>query len=183
VLNDRLVSNEDITSVQSELSALVQGFAGLSRLGAARALDIHTWLYADILPKVDLSSMAHGLEVRSPFLDYRFLSYCIGLPDQYLRRRSNGKRILKRVAAGLVPAAILSQPKQGFNAPVPHWFRGPLNPFAREVFAKAAERTDGLLDSQALIELLDAHERRKIDVGYFLWAVLVLLVWIEGNLA
>ncbi len=170
--SDELISGKSFLALSGKLKAL-------PKFAAARAIDFHTWLSGDILPKVDLSSMAHGLEVRSPFLDYRIVEASAGMPDEFLRKGKTGKRILRHIAKDIVSARVLEGPKQGFNAPVPQWFRGELAEYARETFARSEELSEGMLLSAPLVELLEDHQQRKVDAGYFLWAVLVLLLWLE----
>lgn len=80
-------------------------------------VDIKTWLADDILVKADRMSMAHGLEVRSPFLDHRLVEFCARLEPCGKMQGTRQKVILKDVMAGRLPTNILSRRKQGFGAP------------------------------------------------------------------
>ncbi len=181
VLSSRCLRESDALTSKQSFTSLLRRLGQLSNFAAARAVDFHTWLSGDILQKVDLSSMAHGLEVRSPFLDYRLVEAATRLPDEYVREGRVGKRILRSLAQEILPSRVRQVPKQGFNAPVPGWFRGELGEFAREVFLMAEERSEGLIQTAPLQRILEDHQGRKIDAGYFLWAVLVLLLWLEQH--
>ncbi len=96
--------------------------------------DLHTVLPNDMLYKVDLTSMAHGLEVRTPFLDHRLVSYAFSLPAEVKFKLGSGKDILRKAFGPLLPATILTRPKQGFEVPLRKLFLGPLNDLMRRTF-------------------------------------------------
>lgn len=91
----------------------------------ARVLDmnIRTYLLDDLLPKVDRMSMAHALEVRSPFLDTELAEFTLCLPTNLHTRGMSLKRILKSAVSDLVPSEIVGRPKRGFGVPVSTWDR------------------------------------------------------------
>jgi asparagine synthase (glutamine-hydrolysing) len=80
-------------------------------------VDIKTWLEDDILVKVDRMSMAHSLEVRSPFLDHRLVEFCARLAPEAKMRGGRQKAILKDVMEPFLPKDIVHRKKSGFNAP------------------------------------------------------------------
>ena len=95
--------------------------------------DLVTYLPCDLMTKVDIASMAHGLECRQPFLDYRVVELAARMPRRLKFRRGRGKRILREVFGDLLPESIQRRPKMGFGVPLDHWFRHELKDFAREV--------------------------------------------------
>ena len=99
---------------------------GARPLDRLLALNLDTYLLDDLLVKTDRMSMAHGLEVRSPFLDTAFVEFAMQLPPAVKLRGLSLKRVLKRAVAGLLPDEILSRPKHGFGVPLDRWFRGEL---------------------------------------------------------
>ncbi|MBF0141570.1 MAG: asparagine synthetase B [Magnetococcales bacterium] len=90
-------------------------------LDQAMYVDIRTWLVDDILVKVDRATMAHGLEARDPFLDYRTVEFAAALPIRYKTRSLQKKNLLKKSLAGRLPKDILHQTKAGFGVPVSRW--------------------------------------------------------------
>jgi asparagine synthase (glutamine-hydrolysing) len=88
--------------------------------------DLHTVLPNDMLHKVDLTSMANGLEVRTPFLDHRLVSYAFSLPASVKFSRGNGKKILREAFGNILPPSIVGRAKQGFEVPLRALFLGPL---------------------------------------------------------
>lgn len=98
---------------------------GGSSLDQAQRTDLRSYLLEDILVKVDRMSMRHGLEVRSPFLDYRVVEFGLRLPAHYRVRGGQSKYLLRRLAARLLPAAVAEAPKRGFGIPVHGWLSSP----------------------------------------------------------
>src|SRR6202043_1440939 len=88
--------------------------------------DVETYLADDILVKVDKASMFNSLETRAPFLDQRLTEYVAALPSTVRMRNGVPKSLLKKVAADLLPAEIVTRPKRGFALPTQSWFRGDL---------------------------------------------------------
>src|SRR5207248_4267337 len=93
-------------------------------LGSLLHLDLTTYLTDDVLAKVDRMSMAHGLEVRAPFLDHEVVEFAARLPFEYKLRGATSKAVLKRAARDLLPASTLARGKQGFGVPIARWFGG-----------------------------------------------------------
>lgn len=85
--------------------------------------DVEDYMPADILTKIDRASMAHGLELRAPFLDVEFASFCLSLPYCLKISSREDKIILRRAFAAQWPAAIRHRTKQGFGAPLARWFQ------------------------------------------------------------
>lgn len=138
-------------------------------------VDYKTWLVDDILVKVDRASMAHGLEVRSPFLDHRLVEFCAGLPPHLKLSGFRGKKMLRDAARGQVPARVIARKKAGFNAPVSHWIAGPWRELVQDTLRSNADT--GHFDRKALRALLDAHMAGQRDHGYLLFAILMFVLW------
>src|SRR5215218_2682528 len=93
--------------------------------------DISTYLPDQLLAKSDVSSMAHSLETRSPFLGREVLEYAATLPTSLRLKGWTTKYLLNRVAERYVPREALYRRKRGFMMPASDWLRGDLAPFAR----------------------------------------------------
>src|SRR5699024_10210155 len=104
----------------------------------------------DILTKVDRASMAHGLEVRVPFLDHELVTWAAELPPEMKLCRGQGKRVLKRAFSGVLPADILYRRKMGFSVPLAAWFRGPLRETSRQALTEGVLAESGFFDPGAL---------------------------------
>ena len=147
------------------------GIAGLQRL------DLETYLPADLLPKSDIASMAHSLELRSPLLDHRVVELGLSLPDRLKQRGREGKLALRRAFADLLPEDVAARGKSGLGVPLAAWFRGELNGFARDVLLGATARSRGRLRDDAVERLLVEHESGRADNGQRLWALVMLELW------
>ena len=88
-------------------------------------VDMKTWLADDILVKVDRSSMAHSLEVRSPFLDHNLVEFAAQLPHNWKLKSREKKYYLKTSQLQRLPRKLIYRKKSGFNAPLAHWLLNP----------------------------------------------------------
>jgi asparagine synthase (glutamine-hydrolysing) len=140
-------------------------------------VDVQTYLLDDLLVKVDIATMAHSLEARSPLLDHRVMELAASLPSQYKLKGRIKKHILKRVAAPLLPAEMLTRPKMGFGVPIERWFRHELFTMARDVLLDSRAVARGYFRPDAIQRMLDEH-RRGIRVWHYqIWNLLMLELW------
>lgn len=139
--------------------------------------DVLTYLPCDILTKVDIASMAYGLEVRCPFLDQEVVQLAGGLPMGLKLRSGRGKRILVETFSDLLPAAIQQRSKMGFGVPLDHWFREELRPLLQEVLLDPHSLGRGWFRPAAVEQLVAEHVAGKWDHSYRLWSLLVLELW------
>jgi asparagine synthase (glutamine-hydrolysing) len=138
---------------------------------AAGMADLATYLPHDILVKVDIASMANGLEVRCPFLDREVVDLALRMPAA-LRR---GKAILRRTFRDFVPTSILQRGKMGFGVPLAEWLRGALRPMLEETMESLEQRH--LLDAAEIRRLTSEHLSGEADHRDRLWLLLVLELW------
>src|SRR5206468_11406860 len=116
-------------------------------------LNLRTYLLDDLLVKADRMSMAHGLEVRSPFLDARLLEYAFGLPGVTKMRGLQLKRVLKQAVADLLPPEIIARRKRGFGVPLDRWFRTDLGSYVDEMLGSPSARLREHLSASGLNDL------------------------------
>ena len=147
------------------------GIAGLQRL------DLETYLPGDLLPKSDIASMAHSLELRSPLLDHRVVELGLSLPEHLKRRGREGKIALKRAFADDLPPIVASRGKSGFGVPLASWFRSELRPLARDLLLDDTARSRAWFRAGAVEHLLDDHAAGRADNGHRLWALVMLELW------
>jgi len=156
--------------VESLISAPFGRYEADPRAAAGYA-DLLSYLPNDILTKVDIASMANGLEVRCPFLDREVVDLALRMPTA-LRR---GKSILRRAFRDLLPGSILRRGKMGFGVPLTEWLRGPLRPLLEDAMATLAGR--GLLEPAEIRRLTSEHLSGAADHRDRLWLLLVLELW------
>jgi asparagine synthase (glutamine-hydrolysing) len=126
------------------------------------------------LEKVDKSTMAHGIEVRVPFLDGPLTDFALGLPSRLKVRRLQKKWILRKALRGIVSDHILDSPKVGFGVPVSNWMRGPLQSVVRDVVLTASH---GLFDVDTARSRIDAHVTARSDHGVLIYRMYLLAMW------
>src|SRR5262249_15607884 len=121
-------------------------------------LDVQTYLPDDIFMKVDVASMAHGLEVRAPLVDHILMERVAALPGRWKLGGMRGKWLLRRVVNALVPEVVRSRSKKGFDLPVDGWFRGPLRSLARDLLTDHTARRRGLFEPRGIARLMSDHD-------------------------
>ncbi len=171
---DGLVARDVISPL--DLLDSYMSAAGSRAEGAANA-DLHTYLPGDILYKVDMMSMAHGLEVRAPFLDPAVVGFARQTPADIRMAGGVPKHLLRCVSAELLPQSILDRPKQGFGAPVDDWVRGPLRDMCGDLILGSRFRDRGILKPGFTEKLLGDHWSGRWDNGRRIWALLMLEMW------
>ncbi len=146
---------------------------------AASLTDLVTYLPCDLMTKVDIASMAHGLECRAPFLDHRVVEFAAALPVRLKYHWGQGKYLLKKTYAHLLPREVFTRKKMGFGVPLSKWFRDELKSMTRDVLlsAKAIER--GYFRPDAVEQLITEHESGDYDHSHRLWALLFLELWLR----
>jgi asparagine synthase (glutamine-hydrolysing) len=150
-----------------------------STLGRLQTVNLRTYLLDDLLPKMDRMSMAHALEVRSPFLDTRLLEYALSLPPEYRLRGLSLKRVLKRAVAGMLPPAVLRRRKHGFGLPLDRWFRTDLEAFVDGTLCAPSARISSHLDHQSVIDLVQAQRGGCPNLANAIWSLLTLEVFLR----
>jgi asparagine synthase (glutamine-hydrolysing) len=148
-------------------------------LAQAMYADMQTWLADDILAKVDRTSMANSLEVRTPFLDHRLVEWAATLPRELLVHRGQGKFVLKRALMGLVDDDVLTRVKRGFSRPLADQFRGSGMVRLRQRLLDPIMLDSGYFDPHGIAQLIDEHDQGVRDNSVSLWFLLVF----EGFLA
>ena len=145
---------------------------------AMAVTDILTYLPEDLLVKVDRMTMAHSLELRCPFLDYRLVEFAAReVPAGLKIRGLAGKWLLKVLAEPLLPREVVHRRKWGFKVPTSQWFRGPLLGVLRDVLLSRAARSRGYFDERRVRELIDDHAAGRTDQDKRLWILFQLELW------
>lgn len=167
------------TDIAPSIAQLWQQTSGLDALSRQRAFDYRAYLPDDVLVKVDRASMAHSIEVRSPFLDYRLVEWACQQAPAALVDRSTGKLPLRHLARRRLPDRVTKAQKRGFGAPVDAWLRRPeTRASMRERLLDTDARHPNLWDRNGVSRLMDFHDRQSgRDFGDYLWRLLVLDAW------
>jgi asparagine synthase (glutamine-hydrolysing) len=164
---------------ETRLAAHFARYAALPWESQMMRFDMETYLPEDILTKVDRMSMAHSIESRVPLLDNEMLRVAASLPAELKIRDGQRKRVLKAVAAKLLPPDVLERRKQGFAVPIEAWFRGTLRDLAADTLLSARSAQRGYFQPAFVRRLLDEHLSGARDHALRLWQLVVFERWHE----
>lgn len=155
--------------------------AGRDLATRASLLDLQSYLVCDLMTKVDIASMAHGLEVRQPMLDYRVVEFAASLPIDLKFRGGRGKLLLQDTFGSRIPSNIFTRQKMGFGIPIHAWFRNEFKPLVRDTLLADDSPLHSILRREAVTELVRRHESGEQTEGYRLWNLLVLELWLRNE--
>lgn len=170
-----IIKNENELTQNKNNQLINQGSDWLDSL---LALGINTHLPDDLLVKNDIASMAHGLELRSPFLDHEFMELSASMPARLKMNGNDKKYILKKIAENYLPHKCIHRPKQGFSVPLEFWFRGELSDYLEKNILSANFINRGF-DKNAITKMLSLHKSKKANYENQLYALLMLSLWFE----
>jgi asparagine synthase (glutamine-hydrolysing) len=144
----------------------------------ALEFDCRNLLVDQILTYSDTLSMAHSLEVRTPFLDHRLVDFMFSIPGERKVRPGETKRLLKLVARRHLPEELVARPKEGFVEPAVYWIGDALEDFCHGYLLSAAFNRLGLLDAGYVRDLVQRFARDKdFTTGKQVWNLLVFAIW------
>lgn len=166
-------------SVQDLFDANLPAGDDRGSLNRYLAFDQRYYLADDILQKVDRMSMAHSLEVRPPFLDHRLVEFAARLPQRLKIDGRRQKVLLKSLMQGKLPSSVLRRPKTGLDIPTHDWLRGVLRPMLMDTLTESAVRDTQLFRWSHIEFLVKEHMERRANLGYHLWGLLILFLWIN----
>lgn len=129
------------------------------------------------LEKVDRSTMAHGLEVRVPFLDHELVDFVARVPSNRTMPQGRTKWLLKQALRGILPDEVLDRPKTGFNVPFGRWLRGPLRGHFADHLETFARARPGVIDADAVRRWIARDASGRVDLSSRLWKIYNLAIW------
>ncbi len=137
----------------------------------------------ELLHAEDRNSMAHSIEARVPFLDYRLVELAFSLDARELLDGVTTKKIVRRALADVLPPTVAARTdKLGFATPEAVWMRGALGELAADVFTSTSFRERGFVDADVALARLHAHRSGTIDAGFELWRALNTELWARSFL-
>ncbi|HUN00477.1 MAG: asparagine synthase (glutamine-hydrolyzing) [Halothiobacillus sp. 20-53-49] len=170
---------DDHTSAR--LSQEFSKIQGSNYINRVLGLDTSTLIVDDPVKRVDNMTMAWGLEARVPFLDHNLVELAMQMPA-HLKLDGGGKGILKRIARGRIPDAVIDRPKGYFPVPALKYVRGPFFEFMRDILSTPTAQARGLFEPRYVNRLLaepDQHFTRL--QGSKLWHLAVFELWLQQN--
>lgn len=165
-----------MSTIEKDFNAIAA--SKLSGLQKIMNMDFDTNLFSDLLVKMDIATMAHSLEGRSPFLCKELLEYVPGMSDSYKIKGRNSKYLLRVLAKQYLPPELPNQPKRGFEIPLKNWVNGELKQIIHDFVGSSNAFNRQLVEpsfTQSLLEgktQVPTEKRAKI-----LWMLFCLEVW------
>ncbi|MBT7615130.1 MAG: asparagine synthetase B, partial [Rhodospirillaceae bacterium] len=141
--------------------------------------DQKTILPGDMLTKVDRTSMANSLEVRSPFLDPAVVDCANAMPGTFKLKRGQGKAIFQMAFGERLPADVFTRPKKGFELPIDRWLAGPLADHVRRTCDPVALERQGLIRPDLPQRWWDDLKAGRRDTSWQLWTLMAFQAWAE----
>jgi len=176
---DQFLLQRNRTSIQDLFDSDLPAADENGSLNRYLAFDQRYYLADDILQKVDRMSMAHSLEVRPPFLDHRIVEFAARLPEHMKVNGRQHKVVLKRLMRDKLPMSVLRRAKTGLDIPAHDWLRGTLRPLLMDTLSAAAIDETNLFRREGIEFLIKEHMERRGNLGYHLWGLLILFLWIR----
>ena len=139
--------------------------------------DVHTQLAEHGCMIVDRTTMAFGLESRSPFLDRKLAEFCATLPTNLKVRQHRLRYLERELARKYLPEEVVSRQKQGFGLPLGYWFNGSLGDLTANLFRDSTLVKSGFVTTEGLLSVLNEHRMQGIDHSHRLWILLNLEIW------
>lgn len=151
-------------------------------LGGLQFLEVRSTLPDELLMYADKLSMAHGLELRVPFLDKEIVEYVERLPASFKVRNGSGKWLHRQVCRTYLPDSILKRPKRGFGVNVvDDWFRNALGSRMAEILLDRDSRIYECLYPAAVRKLFEEHASGRHDNHKILFSLVVCEEWLRTH--
>lgn len=138
-------------------------------------IDLHSYLPDYILKKTDLALMAHSVEGRNSFVDYKLVEFVNSLKPEY-KFKNGGKHILKTILEDYLPKDIIYRKKMGFSPPIKYWFRDNMD-LMYEIFSKSDFVSNDIFDLRQIHKVIDRFRTPEVNVSEQLWLMMVLELW------
>ncbi len=146
------------------------------RLDREVYVDLTFTMPDSVLMKVDKMSMAHALEVRVPFLDYRVVEFCASIPGDLKLEGFTTKSVLRSAMRGILPPSIVGREKQGYSFPIKNWLRHELRTYMTDLLEGSPLIRDAF-DRRVVARLVEEHLAFRANHNHVLWALVNLAVW------
>lgn len=152
---------------------------GDNLIHCAMSMDLDTYLTDDLLPKVDLGTMAHALEARSPLLDHMLLELTAQIPAELKFRGREKKWIFREALRGILPDETLDRKKSGFRLPLDAWFRTDLRSYVTDRLHAADSPLWRLMKREEVSVFLGQYYASSVDFSDHVWSLLWLDEWMR----
>jgi asparagine synthase (glutamine-hydrolysing) len=175
IINRESLSGNKVSEIIEELHLTTSNH----KLSTTSIAEISTYLQNVLLRDTDQMSMAHALEVRVPFLDYKLVEYVLGVPDKF-KSTTSPKKLLVDSLGDLLPAEIVNRPKMGFTFPWKSWMKKELRSFCEEKMISLSKRK--LFNENGVMKMWnDFLSDKPTSTWSRIWYLVVLENWLQQN--
>jgi len=173
---DKMLVNKENSEFEENRKKLLKNID--SDFNSILYSDMNMVLPNDMLFKVDMMSMSHGLEVRVPMLDHTVVDFMFTLPSEYKIDKLLRKKLLRAAFGNELPPEILSKPKHGFEIPLLPWLKKELQPQLLSSLNKSDINNMGIFNFEEIKLLLQKiHSVSPSDSAIHLWNVFIFQYW------
>jgi asparagine synthase (glutamine-hydrolysing) len=172
-------SRDDKLSSQEIIRNNFKDLTGKDPLNRILEMEWNTQFPDQVLAFVDSLSMAHSVEVRSPFVDYRLAEFCATIPGNLKIKDGNVKDILKQSVEHLLPEGITKRPKEGFVLPVFDWMMGELKDYSLDCLSKKKTGKHGFFNDTAISGYLEKYASGQKNMNSKIWTLMMFQCWWE----
>jgi asparagine synthase (glutamine-hydrolysing) len=149
---------------------------GLPLVKRMQLFDYKHYLEPDVLAKVDRATMAHSIEARSPFLDYRVVELALQIPNAYNIKGGKGKQLLRRLAEKHLPPVVVQAPKKGFGLPYREWIDESL----KNRVSNLNKRNDHQIWNRKTFQMIvEKADTPRYDMYSIFWRVWMFEEWYD----
>ena len=153
----------------------------LSAVEGQAFFDLRNYLKDDLLVKVDIASMFHGLEVRVPLLDHRIVEFALNLDETLKIKKRNSKYLLKEVLYDYLPKSLMNRPKWGFSIPLAGWLKNELKPMVEQYLEESLVEAAGIVNYNEVVKILKKFEKGHDYLYNRIWVLMLLHKWMFEN--
>ncbi len=178
-LSDNFLSKIDNASSYSLVAYNFDSLTAKNPLNRILEMEWNTQLPDQVLAFVDFLSMAHSVEIRSPFLDYRLVEFMATIPGSMKIKNGNVKDILKKSVEGLLPDGITKRSKEGFVLPVFDWMVEKMKDYSKNMLSHERLKKHGLFNANTVENILEGYYSGNRNNAGKLWNLMMFQVWWE----
>jgi asparagine synthase (glutamine-hydrolysing) len=179
LLADGFMDRCSTSNTYAMIAGYFSGLTATNPLNRILEMELKTLFPDQVLAFVDFLSMAHSVEVRSPFLDFRLVEYAATIPGELKISNGRVKYILKQAVNELLPPGIVDRPKEGFVLPIFDWMQEKFRGYCDEVLSEDRLKTHGFLKIPAVQDLLLRYSKGDKSLNGRIWNLMMFQLWWE----
>ncbi|MDQ5980113.1 MAG: hypothetical protein QG602_3088, partial [Verrucomicrobiota bacterium] len=163
-----------------QVLGIARQYAHLDAVNQALAIDFLLLLPGNNLVKPDRMGMAHSIEARTPFLDYRMIEFAFNLPSRFKLHDGRTKHMMRKAIEPLIGRELLNRPKQMFTVPIGEWFKSDGGAYCRRVLFAPDSLASQLFDGKVVEDMIQAHCGGQKNYTRQLRALAAIEIWYQS---